>query len=62
MEILDNNEEAALLLSTTVHRQVSTLPNSYKLNQIQVEIADSDVGIWIDPIGLDTDLFCFVAF
>ncbi|KAK7498350.1 hypothetical protein BaRGS_00010304 [Batillaria attramentaria] len=50
MDILDDNEEAATLLSEVVHRKAAAIPPVDKLGQVKTEIDSSDVGIWIDPI------------
>nr|KAG5707649.1 hypothetical protein BaRGS_031031 [Batillaria attramentaria] len=52
MDILDDNEEAATLLSEVVHRKAAAIPPVDKLGQVKTEIDSSDVGIWIDPIDL----------
>ncbi|KAL8622398.1 hypothetical protein ACOMHN_041726 [Nucella lapillus] len=50
-DILDDNEEAALLLSQVVHSKAETAPSIEHLDTLQHACMPSDdVGIWIDPI------------
>lgn len=50
VEILDDNKEAATLLSEVVHREAADITLS-EMQDNETEIPDTDVGIWIDPIG-----------
>ncbi|XP_025093959.1 inositol polyphosphate 1-phosphatase-like isoform X2 [Pomacea canaliculata] len=50
LEILDDNKEAATLLSEVVHREAADITLS-EMQDNETEIPDTDVGIWIDPIG-----------
>lgn len=49
-DILDDNEEAASLLSQVVHRKAEAVPLIEGLDSLHASIPSDDVGIWIDPI------------
>ncbi|KAK7110820.1 inositol polyphosphate 1-phosphatase-like [Littorina saxatilis] len=49
-DVLDDNEEAALLLSQAVHRQATAPHVAENLDAVHATIPADDVGIWIDPI------------
>ncbi|XP_076460950.1 inositol polyphosphate 1-phosphatase-like [Babylonia areolata] len=49
-DILDDDEEAASLLSHVVHSQVEAAPSIEHLEMLHTSIPADDVGIWIDPI------------
>lgn len=54
-EVLDNDLDTANLLAAEIHRDVilSEVPIERKFDGCNINIDINDLGIWIDPIGIE---------
>lgn len=55
--VLNDDEEAAKLLAAEVHRDVKLTDVNVARDFPNDELNYSEIGIWVDPIGMILDLF-----